>query len=371
LELSDARGVGVSKIFPGGFSVMILKRLNLLFVSLLLSAGTASVLAQETPSTPAAPRAPRAPVVVTTPDAQGSFSFVFEGGSFLGVHTEEINRENMSRYGLTREPRGVGVVKVVENSPAARAGLRERDVIVRFDNEPVTSVRKLNRLIGEVAPEHNARLTIVRGGDEKEMNVTLGKRSDFNTAFSMPGQRWEDLDKLRDLKPGDSDNNNFSFVFGNNRRIGVTTTQLTRQLADYFGVSGGKGLLITSVRENSPASKAGLRAGDVITEADGQTLSTVADLMRVLNRQDDGELTLTITRDKSQRTIRLTPERSRDSNSLLPGVYFPPQAMQIKLPKLDKLKLPRVTVPLTPTIVLPQIHVNVPAKIVTTPSTPL
>ncbi|MBD0325211.1 MAG: PDZ domain-containing protein [Pyrinomonadaceae bacterium] len=350
---------------------MILKRVNLLFVSLLLVAGSVCVLAQETPSAPKAPKAPKAPVVVTAPDAPGGFSFVLEGGSFLGVHTEEINRENMSQYGLTREPRGVGITKVVENSPAAKAGLRERDVIVRFDNEPVTSVRKLNRLIGEVSPEHNARLTIVRGGDERDLTVTLGKRSDFNTAFSFPSQRWEDLDKLRDFKLGDNDNNNFSFVFGNNRRIGVTTTQLTKQLADYFGVNSGKGLLITSVRENSPAAKAGLRAGDVITEVDGQTLGTVADLMRVLNRKDDGEMTLTIMRDKSQRTIRLVPERGKDSNSLLPGVYFPPQAMQIKLPKLEKLNLPKVVMPVTPTIVLPQIRVNVPAKVLTLPSTPL
>lgn len=351
---------------------MILKRLNLLFVSLLFVAGSVCALAQETPKAPAAPKAPKAPVVVTTPDTPEAFSFVFEGGSFLGVHTEEINRENMSEYCLTREPRGVGIRKVVENSPAAKAGLRERDVIVRFDNEPVTSVRKLNRLIGEVAPEHNARLTIIRGGDEKDLNVTLGKRSDFNTAFSMPSQRWEDLDKLRDFKLGDNDNNNnFTFVFGNNRRIGVTTTQLTKQLADYFGVSSGKGLLITSVRENSPAAKAGLRAGDVITEADGQTLGTVADLMRVLGSKEDGEMTLTVTRDKSQRTIRLTPERGRDSNSLLPGDFFGPQAMRMKLPKIERLNLPKTIVPAMRAIARPQIRINVPAKVLTLPSRPL
>jgi serine protease Do len=249
----------------------------------------------------------------------------------------------MSRYGLQREPRGVGITKVVEDSPAARAGLREGDVILKFENEPVTSVRKLNRLISEVAPEHTARLTISRSGDEKDLTVTLGKRSDFNTAFNMPpGQRWEDLDKLRDFKFDDNDkNNNFFFVYGNTRRIGVTTTQLTKQLADYFGVSGGRGLLITSVSEDSPAMKAGLRAGDVITEADGQSLESVADLMKALNRQNDGEMTLTITREKSQRTIRLTPERRKGSNFATPGAYLAPQAMQTALPRVNVI-MPRI-----------------------------
>jgi membrane-associated protease RseP (regulator of RpoE activity) len=373
--------------------MITLKSLKLLCVSLLLTLGAGGVFAQQT--APAAPPSPRAPRSAQAPEAPAApFTFFFEGGSFLGVHTEDINKENMSRYGLQREPRGVGITNVVEGSPAERAGLREGDVILRFDNEAVTSVRKLNRLISEVAPEHAARLTISRGNDEKDLTVTLGKRSDFNAAYGVPGgQRWEDLDKLRDFKfndksfrPGDNNGESFSFVFGNNRRIGVATTQLTRQLADYFGIAGGKGLLITSVRDDSPAAKAGLRAGDVITEADGQPVGTVADLMRAISRKDEGEMTLNITRDKSQRTIRLTPERGKDSNLPSPGVYFTPQAMRVTIPRIAMPAMPSlpalapmrtmpvVVVPATPKVLmpsLPQIRVTVPAKVMTLPSMPL
>lgn len=347
---------------------MTLKSLNLLFVSLLLISG-ASVLAQQAATPPAAP---------TAPDAPAAFSFVFEGGSFLGVYTEDINKENMSRYGLQREPRGVGITKVAENSPAERAGLRVNDVILSFDNEPVTSVRKLNRLISEVAPEHNARLKISRSGDERDLSVTLGKRSDFNTAFNIPGQRWGDLDKLRDFKL-DEKNNNFTFVFGNNRRIGVTTTQLTKQLADYFGVANGKGLLITSVREDSPAQKAGLRAGDVITEMDGSAIENVAALMQAINRKEEGEITLTVVRDKSSRSIRLTPERGKDSNFIKPGgVFVAPQAMRIAVPNIN-VQLPQIVVPATPKMKMmalpkiktPEIRVNVAPRVLTIPSTPV
>lgn len=342
-----------------------LKSLRLLIVSLFLISG-ASVLAQQAP--PATPPKP--------PEEPRTFSFFMENGSFLGVYTEEINRENMSRYGLNREPRGVGITRVIEGSPAERAGLKKDDVIVKFDGEAVTSVRKLNRLISEVAPEHAARLTIIRGGDERELTVTLGKRSDFNSGNSFPGgQRWQDLDRLRDFRMDDR-NNSFSFVLGNNRRIGATTTQLTKQLADYFGVAGG--LLVTSVREESPAAKAGLRAGDIITEADGNRIETVSDLIRAINRKEDGELALTVTRDKSQRTIRLTPERNRSESFTMPGgAFIAPEAMQIVLPKID-VDLPHIVVPASPQmrmrlpkVNVPQIRINVPARLLSLPATPL
>lgn len=348
---------------------MTLKSLNLLFVSLLLISG-ASVMAQQAATPPPAPE---------VPDTPAAFSFIFGGGSFLGVYTEDINKENMSRYGLQREPRGVGITKVAENSPAERAGLRAGDVILSFDNEPVTSVRKLNRLISEVAPEHNARLKISRTGDERDLSVTLGKRSDFNTAFNIPGQRWEDLDKLRDFKFDDKGDKNFTFVFGNNRRIGVTTTQLTKQLADYFGISSGKGLLITSVRDDSPAQKAGLRAGDVITEMDGSAIENVADLMQAINRKEEGEITLTVVRDKSPRNIRLTPERGKDSNVIKPrGLFVAPQAMRIAVPNVN-VQLPQIVVPAMPQMKLraipqiktPAIRVNVAPRVLTIPSTPV
>src|SRR5215213_5048955 len=103
------------------------------------------------------------------------YSDLFAGGSYLGVQTQEITRENFSKYGLS-EVRGVGVEKVLENSPAAQAGVQNGDVIVRFEGEEVTSTRKLTRLISEVAPDHQARLTVSRGGSEREITVTMGKR---------------------------------------------------------------------------------------------------------------------------------------------------------------------------------------------------
>src|SRR5688500_3438056 len=86
-----------------------------------------------------------------------AFSMFFDAdGGYLGIQTEEVTKANFAKYGL-REVRGVAIEKVVEGSPAEKAGLQNGDVIARFNNEDVTSTRKLTRLLGEVAPDHQVK----------------------------------------------------------------------------------------------------------------------------------------------------------------------------------------------------------------------
>src|SRR5882724_566258 len=100
-------------------------------------------------------------------NADRLFSIFLGGGTFLGVGTEDISKENMGRYGM-REVRGVGVTQVMKDSPAEKAGLKKDDVILRFEGESVTSARRLSRLVNESSPGHTVRITIGRGGGEEE-----------------------------------------------------------------------------------------------------------------------------------------------------------------------------------------------------------
>jgi serine protease Do len=321
----------------------IIAALALLTTTALLSATAVAVRAQNT--TPAPPaRAAAPPIAAQAPEPPVGFSTttIFDDGNFLGIRTEEITRETAARYGVSGEPRGVGVREVIKSSPAERAGLREGDVIVRYDGEQVTSVRKLTRLIEESAPEHAARLTVLRGGSEQELSATLGRREPFLRAgtggggltaipFDAPdamrlGDRFKDDPELWQLK-GDEMREKLEelqrqhpgvFAIGSSRRIGVTTSPLGKQLADYFGV--GHGVLVNSVEANSPADKAGLKAGDVLTEADGQQINEASDLVRAIGGKDEGEVTLTVVRERKQRTVRVKPERRQPQGlNLLPG----------------------------------------------------
>ena len=135
-----------------------------------------------------------------------SFAFsMFDGNSsYLGVQTSEVTNANFAKLGL-REVRGVAVEKVVEGSPAAAAGLKSGDVIVRFNGDEVTSGRKLSRLVGEVSPDHKVKITVLRGGAEQEIIATIGKSpaptfENGNFRFRVPqGDHEMDLGQLKNL----------------------------------------------------------------------------------------------------------------------------------------------------------------------------
>ena len=114
---------------------------NLLMIPAIVVFASASVFAQRTPPAPSAPPPPVIAAPVPPPEPM-TFSFQFDGMNYMGVVTEEIDRENMSRYGMS-SVRGVGITRVSEGSPADKAGLKKGDVILQFDGEPVTSTRKL------------------------------------------------------------------------------------------------------------------------------------------------------------------------------------------------------------------------------------
>ena len=151
----------------------------------------------------------------------------------------------------------------------------------------------------------------------------------------------------------------FMFAFGN-RRIGVSTQPLTRQLADYFGVKDG-GLLITSVNDNSPAAKAGLKAGDVITAVDGEKVTSPGDVSRAISKKEDGAVSLTIIRDRNTRTVTVMPEKNPERTLMRPGTSG---ARRIVIPSIQvpaipemNIRVPRIVVPATP-----QIDVTVPRR---------
>jgi len=339
-----------------------------LLLALFLSSGIA--VAQQT--SPPAPTEPPDDVI------DQNFSLFIDGGGFLGVYAENISRENMSRYRVN-QVRGVGITQVVKDSPAEKAGLRKDDVILRLDGENVSSVRKLNRLVSELSPDQSVKVTISRGGSEQEVTATIGKRNNTNMAnnffngqprvFKWEGPELKGFKWETPLNRGgfpNFDNDGLSFYLSNSRRIGVSTMSLTKQLADYFGIADGKGALVTSVIDDGPAAKAGIKAGDVITAVDGEAVDSPGDISRAINRKKEGDVTLTIVRNKSQQTIHVTP---REGGGFSGTTGNPQVGRRIVIPRIEiptipdiEIAMPDIVVPSTPTINvrMPQIRVPMP-----------
>lgn len=241
--------------------------------------------------------------------------------SYLGVQTVEITKQNYTRFGLT-EVRGVAVDEVLKDSPAEKAGIQNGDVIVRFDGETISSVRKLTRLLGEVSPDHKVKLTVLRNGNERDIEVTLAKREmDFNAGvFSSGNFPQLEIAPIPRTRIPNATVTPLPQIGGNGalilrglapaRQIGVSISTLSKQLGEYFGISDGKGLLVRDVRPDSPAAKGGIKAGDVIVEIDGKQMTDGKDLIEAVNEKKEGTISVTIVRDKNRQTLTVEPGKA-------------------------------------------------------------
>jgi membrane-associated protease RseP (regulator of RpoE activity) len=292
----------------------------------------------------------------------GRLSFAFGGGSYLGVYLSDVDAEAVSELGLKVE-RGARVESVADESPAAEAGIREDDVIVTWNEEPVESVAQLTRLVRETPAGRTVSLGVMRDGRERDISVTVRERSGLAYAYGVGpgmdrareayGRALERVEGLRDRLGAES----FSGVFIGRPRLGVSLQNLTPQLGDYFGVGDGDGALITAVREESAAEQAGLKAGDVIIEVAGEPVDGPREVMREISRHEQGEIEITVVRDKKKRTLKATLEKAEDVEwrGSGPHIYLSPGRESVGLDMPHTIVLPEMPDVVIPEVVIPDI----------------
>jgi membrane-associated protease RseP (regulator of RpoE activity) len=231
-----------------------------------------------------------------------------EDRPWLGVILSDLDSEQAKSRKLAGE-NGVLVKEVREGSPAAKAGLMKDDVIVEFAGEKVRSAAHLRRLVRETPVGRSVTMVVNRAGKTQSLTAQLEARHEGPMMglgripagpepFTMP---------LPLPTPG----RKFEFFVQHGARLGISADDLTPQLADFFGVKQGKGVLVREVIVGSAAEKAGLRAGDVIVALDGQEISSVGKLRRALAGDKSAEkrkVTLTIVRDKREQSVSVELE---------------------------------------------------------------
>lgn len=242
-------------------------------------------------------------------------------GSQLGVSVKDLDAA--SAAGKT----GAVVEEVREGSAAEKAGIQKGDVITEFDGERVRGVRHLTRLVGETPEGRSVRAVVERDGRRVDLTVTpdasamawSGREFDllvppmrFERVPGLEGEVRRELERSlpRDGvwawkgKPGEA----FSFRFNERGRLGVSIQSLEGQLAEYFGTSSG--VLVNSVEKDSPAAKAGVKAGDVVTAINGKAVSEPSALVDAVRDAEDGAtLTIDLIRDKKPQSVTATLEK--------------------------------------------------------------
>jgi serine protease Do len=229
--------------------------------------------------------------------------------SWLGVETSEVTREKAKELRLPAE-RGAIVGKVLPESPAAKAGLKENDVITEINGQHVEGTAQFRRMIHEIPAGRAVQLTLWRDGRSETISATLGKSEPRHGggmvagpgvgafAFRMPNIR--EMPEIAGL----GDLHNFVFSTPGQPRLGISAEDLQGDFGNYFGAPDGEGVLVRDVFADSPAAKAGLKAGDVITTVDGERIRTVGELREKLrNGKEAKAVKLGVLRNKSSLTM--------------------------------------------------------------------
>jgi serine protease Do len=187
---------------------------------------------------------------------------------WLGVGIQPLTADLAKKFGVT-EGEGVLVNEVFDNDPAALAGIKPGDVIIRIDGAVVDSPNKLSRLIATRTPGATSRVEIVRDLKRLTMDVPLTERRDTPVMASLP---------LQEEKLG--------------VKLGLDLLDVTTALAERFKLRESKGVLIAKVEPNSLAQAEGLREGDLIKEVNRIEVSSIGEFTSAVARSRRGDTLL-------------------------------------------------------------------------------
>jgi len=179
------------------------------------------------------------------------------------------------------------------NTPAADAGLIAGDVVVAVNSEPVRNLNEFGRILKWQGPGSRLELTVEREGGTKILRPVLSPHPVKELVY---GWKLE----LPRVWGGDSEEEELRLSpmpLPSHLRFGLVVDTLSPQLASYFKVPSGRGLLVTSVLNESLASKSGFQAGDVLVEINGRELVSPGVMREVLYAGRDGVIVVRFVRD--------------------------------------------------------------------------
>ncbi|MGO9059797.1 MAG: DegQ family serine endoprotease [Candidatus Binataceae bacterium] len=172
---------------------------------------------------------------------------------WLGVEIQEVTPELAQSFGLAK-PEGALVANVEKDAPAAKAGIKRGDVIVKFNDKTVHEQHELPELVAETPIKKTVNVEVIRGGKHLTIPVTIAELKDTETANArgeeQPGSGW-----------------------------GLQVGEITPDIAREFNLQSDKGVVVRQVKPDSPGAEAGLQQGDVILEVNHDKVNSLQDFM--------------------------------------------------------------------------------------------
>jgi serine protease Do len=195
---------------------------------------------------------------------------------YLGVSIQPLTPELAKGLNI-KDTKGALVADVTKGSPAEAAGIKRGDVILSFDGKDVVEMASLPGLVAGTPIDKTVPVKILRDGSEQTLSVKVGQ---------MPGDRTGTEKTGQAEQPAQG-------------KWGLALRDLDARTAQRAGVAPGAGALVASVLPDSPADRAGLRAGDVIVEINRQKVTSAAEAQALAQKSDGGPLLVLIKRGEA------------------------------------------------------------------------
>jgi len=199
----------------------------------------------------------------------------------LGVYIQDLNQDLAESFGLP-DTKGILIAKIIEDSPAEKAGLEQGDILLTLDGEPVGKVAEFRNRVAMMAPETKIKVGLLRDGKIRTLTVTIGKR--------------EDDSEMSASKPGSA------------AQLGMSLQTLTPELREQLGYEDEAGVLVTNVEPGSPAANAGIARGALILEVNRKPVTSPEQIKQALQDNPGKPLLLLVRHKDATRYLALKPE---------------------------------------------------------------
>lgn len=237
--------------------------------------------------------------------------FIEDGESgWLGISIAEVTGEKAKELKLPAE-RGVLVGEVETESAAAKAGVKEGDVITEFNGQRVDGTVQFRRMVRETIAGRTVPLTVWRDGRTQILQVEMGSRQAQvrgrlrDRIVIAPEARIEVRPRI-EVMP------RLELFASRTPTLGINGESLEGDFGNYFGAPEGEGVLVKDVHEGTPAAKAGMKAGDVITSIDGERIRSLGDLRAKLREKREAKsVKVDILRRGTAMTLEVEIEQPR------------------------------------------------------------
>lgn len=205
---------------------------------------------------------------------------------WLGVVIQDIDKNLAKSFGL-KVAEGVLISEVQSDSPAAKAGLKQGDVILKLDGNVLADVADLRNRIALILPGKTGALIVIRDGKEQQMEVSITEQPNPGKAAAASTKQGK----------------------GSEGRFGLSFQDLSPELIERFGYQGKQGVLVSKVAEGSPAEEAGMHPGQLVEEINKKPVRNFADLQAELKNIDDQKrLLLKVRTGNSSQYVALALE---------------------------------------------------------------